>query len=636
MKSWKQTSSLLLTFVVATLTLLLILLATLQYRWLGQVNESGLKQRRVSLHAQATQFSLDFDREVSRAFFHFQMSMSTSRGTSLNEPDRDYVDRYREWLTKSPYPQLVSDVFRVRANEQRQIVLEQLNYNESRLVPVEWPAEFVNLRQKFERDHKSITSGKEMFLRSSIKPIDEEIPALVIALPAIQISTQTNEVKITDYSSSFVFTIVALDLNFVRQELIPSLARRYFSGETGLDFDLTIVNRNVAHETVFHSGLHSSGEALASGDAAVNLFAIRHDEFNYLMGDQSSDIESSSKNEPASPGPVSLSVAKTQGGTNNSASAPVNEQDGIWRLVVRHRAGSLDAAVASVHHRNLFISFSVLLLLGASIWLIIISVRRAERLANHQMQFVAGVSHELRTPLAVICSAGENLVDGVVTDGQQTRRYGKLILNEGRRLTEMVEQILEFSSQRSGQKTYAFRPVKIDGIIKHVLAICETQLTEGGVHVEQDIAPDLPPMLADASALKRALQNLLSNAIKYGGEAKWIKISAHLSANGRESEVRLSVEDKGLGIDAGELAHIFEPFRRGREAVAAQVHGNGLGLSLVQYIAEAHGGRVTVKSELKSGSRFTIHIPVTPAKVEAGAGISIPENYESANTAHRG
>ena len=114
-----------------------------------------------------------------------------------------------------------------------------------------------------------------------------------------------------------------------------------------------------------------------------------------------------------------------------------------------------------------------------------------------------------------------------------------------------------------------------------------------------------PVVDVDRMALSQALQNLILNSIKYSNGDPWMRISAE---NGG-STVKLTVEDRGIGISKNDLRQIFEPFYRAKEVVDAQIHGNGLGLSLVKQIAEAHGGRVTAVSEAGKGSRFTIEIP---------------------------
>jgi signal transduction histidine kinase len=135
-------------------------------------------------------------------------------------------------------------------------------------------------------------------------------------------------------------------------------------------------------------------------------------------------------------------------------------------VVLKHPAGSLETAVNAARRRNLILSSGILAVLGASMGLLVLSTRRAQRLARQQMEFVAAVSHELRTPLAVIRSAAENLADGVVHDEAQIRKYGDLMRNEGRRLTEMVEQILELAGIQSGQRGFALRPVQLDGLLR--------------------------------------------------------------------------------------------------------------------------------------------------------------------------
>jgi signal transduction histidine kinase len=153
------------------------------------------------------------------------------------------------------------------------------------------------------------------------------------------------------------------------------------------------------------------------------------------------------------------------------------------------------------------------------------------------------------------------------------------------------------------------RPVEVAELIEQTLAACQTQIIESGCRVEKEVASNLPPVMADAAALRHALQNLLSNALKYGGEGRWVKLAAQAQTGEQGTEVSITVEDRGLGIPPSDLPHIFEPFYRGREVVAAQIRGNGLGLSLVKHIVEAHRGRVSVTSAPGRGSAFTVHLP---------------------------
>jgi signal transduction histidine kinase len=276
-----------------------------------------------------------------------------------------------------------------------------------------------------------------------------------------------------------------------------------------------------------------------------------------------------------------------------------------WRLVVQHPSGSLEQAVGSVRRRNLLVSSGILAVLGVSIGFLVVSTRRAQGLARQQMEFVAAVSHELRTPLAVIRSAADNLAEGVVRDEGQVRKYGELVRGEGRRLSEMVEQILELAGIHSGQRGFALAPVPVLPLLRDIMSASSTLVEEAGMAVDYDVPDALPPVLGDEQALRRLFQNLVSNAIKYGAPGGWIGLTAR--ASGRE--VAVTVADRGIGIEPAEQPRIFEPFYRAPGVISAQINGAGLGLSLVQRIVEAHGGRISVRSAPGHGSEFTIHLP---------------------------
>ena len=218
-----------------------------------------------------------------------------------------------------------------------------------------------------------------------------------------------------------------------------------------------------------------------------------------------------------------------------------------WELLLKHQAGSLEAAVGAVRRRNLIVSMSILGILGASMCLLLLSTRRAQRLARQQTEFVATVSHELRTPLAVIRSAAENLADGIVGEEGQVRKYGELMRAEGRRLTDMVEEILEFSGIESGERRLTAVPVDVAPLLREAIERAAVLSEPAGVDVELAVQDDLPPVLGDGPALMRVLQNLLANALKYG--RRWeVGRRGCPPACGRD--VIITVSDRGIGIDA--------------------------------------------------------------------------------------
>src|SRR5882672_563008 len=233
----------------------------------------------------------------------------------------------------------------------------------------------------------------------------------------------------------------------------------------------------------------------------------------------------------------------------------------------------------------------------------------AVQLAKLQMDFVASISHELRTPLAVIRSAAENIADGVVEGKDQLAKYGSVIRKQSRQMTDLVNQILLFVSTRERRNHYILQSLQVSEIVISAVENTAELVREAGFVVEQHVEPDLPCVMGDLPALSRCVQNLMGNAIKYGAQARWVGIRAFREKSGHHGEVRISVQDRGIGIDKADLPHIFEPFYRSSAVRAAQIHGTGLGLPLARSIAEAMGGRLTVESKLGGGSVFTLHLP---------------------------
>jgi signal transduction histidine kinase len=279
-------------------------------------------------------------------------------------------------------------------------------------------------------------------------------------------------------------------------------------------------------------------------------------------------------------------------------------------LVVKNKAGSLEALVENARLHILLFSFIMLVLLAGSSVMLMLATVRARRLAQQQMEFVAGVSHELRTPLTVIQSTSYNLSQGTIQDPSRVQQYGDVIQREARRLINQIERMLSFAGIQSGRRVYDLQPTNVTEIAERSLAEYAVPFAEDGWQIEQHFAEDLPLVLTDGPALESALKNLFENGLKYAAQGKWLSVSACEAQGAKGREVQITVVDRGPGIAAKDLPHIFEPFYRGR-SVSGTTSGAGLGLCLVERNLRALGGSVTVKSAPGDGASFTLHLPVS-------------------------
>ncbi len=256
---------------------------------------------------------------------------------------------------------------------------------------------------------------------------------------------------------------------------------------------------------------------------------------------------------------------------------------------------------------NMGLSVLIAAVLLGGITMALRTASRQMKLSQMKSDFVSNVSHELRTPLASIRVFGEFLRLGRVQDQEKVREYGEYIETESRRLTGLVNNILDFAKIESGRKTYQFESSDLGQVVADTLKTFEVRLRHSGFHIAlEGPGAELPPTRLDPDAISQAVSNLLDNAVKYSGGAKDIGVS--LAAD--DGFVVVSVKDQGIGISRDEQKRIFERFHRVSTGLVHDVKGSGLGLSIVNHIVEAHGGKVTVQSEPGKGSVFSIRLPV--------------------------
>ena len=599
-RSWF--SALIIAGVISLLTLFL----GLQYMWLTEVSEATRERMHKRVETDAHRFAEDFDREMQAAYYNFQTPAAVWKDSAWEE----FSARYDFWKQKTLYPELIRGIYFFGKDP----ASTPLKYDPAHraFVPAEADPTLIDIRDRYAKDPRS-------------GPVYDD--ALAMVLPIFESEKRMEHVMIRRVGiprsgapmvalpERFGSLIILLDDSTIKQHVLPDLTQKYFPEG---DFKLDVLNR--ADQPVF------STQDLTASDTTANMFDMSPDNLLFFTArdavpkvpeerqagvviDQRVESHTLSRTETVEgkTGTFNLELRTPgeKGRLRTSMLAGTTGGGEPWKLRIQHVSGSIETFVRGERNKSFLIGLGVYILLVGGIIAILLSAMRSRAFARRQIDFVSSVSHEFRTPLAVIYSAGENLADGVAKEENQVSRYGELIKGEGKKLSAMVEQILEFAGANSGKQKYRFSSTNVQEVVNDALNECRPLIDSGGFTVETDLQSDLPSLNADGLALSSAIQNLVANSIKYANGSKWIKISAR---NG-DGRVKIAVEDKGIGIAASDLRQIFEPFYRSKEVVDAQISGNGLGLNLVKKIVEAHDGKISVESTPGVGSTFTIDLP---------------------------
>ncbi len=562
---------------LGALFLLCAILGHLQYRWIDEVSTASTKRLHANLRTSLEQISENFNSDLATACRALQSSGMDA--DSAPGPVEDKVAaRYAQWKRTGTHTQMFSRIARA-VPQGEALAMRDLNLQTAVFGPAEWPAGWQGLKERLETRLAADPRrpGRGPGLES---PAD----GAVFELPILEPRRDADGPPFRRREAGWL--IFEINVPYARETVIPELLKHYLPGGGERDYQVEVISRAAPPAIIYQSDPTSPSKIERAADASAGLFDVRFDEIFHHR-------------------PMPRSFGR--------GFRPEHGAGGRWQIYVRHRAGSLEAVVARVRLHNLAVTGSILLLILITGGALLRFTRRSQRLAELQMEFVAGVSHELRTPLTVIHTAAYNLQGRMAREPGQVERYGALIQRESGRLKELVEQVLQFSGAQAGARVIQeTEPLSVDRIIDETVEASRGVIQDSHCTIEKHIEPELPRIMADATALKHALENLLNNAVKYGAGGGWIGISAQSVGGASPAQVEIRVADRGPGIPAEEQEHIFDPFYRGRRALQDQVHGTGLGLSLAKRIVEAHGGTIRVRSSAASGTEFIVRIPAAP------------------------
>ena len=286
--------------------------------------------------------------------------------------------------------------------------------------------------------------------------------------------------------------------------------------------------------------------------------------------------------------------------------APYEQHREIWGLRTSYGPRPIPEIVSASTRPQQALMIVLAIAMALGVFLVAGAAAREVRVAELKSNFVASVSHDLKTPLALIQLFAETLELGRVRTPERAQEYYRIINGESKKLTRLIENILDFSRMEAGLRPYRMEPADLSESLTKVLSRMETQFSQGNFDIATAIEPNLPRVLADEGAAEQAIENLLANAMKYSGDSKRIEVEARRA----DGHIVVSVTDHGIGISRREQGRIFRKFYRVQRELGGGPQGTGLGLAIVDHTMRGHGGHVRVHSEPERGSTFSLYFPI--------------------------
>jgi len=340
------------------------------------------------------------------------------------------------------YPELIQRVLLVQPADSGGLRMSAYNTGTQRFDPIDWPADLASLRPQLALPFRRYEAfGVRTFTGVAVA----EQPLVVHPLSVSPLSGLP-----ASFDNADAWLLLALDQQLLLNTILPEAIRENL--DQADSFEYQIARDGFPRQVIYRS---NPDARMDTPDESVSLLELRRE---YLRSETGANRRSARF--PIGDTSAEVVVQARLHRWHNVKTvlpgvpaAPLNE-GGVWRLDIRHRAGSLEAAVARMRRGNLLLSFAMLALVAVAIAILALAARRAHRLSEAKLAFAAAVSHELRTPLAAICSAADNLSAGIATEPAKARQYGAAILEQGRYLSGLVEQILGFAGAHFGSRQF--------------------------------------------------------------------------------------------------------------------------------------------------------------------------------------
>ena len=626
--------------LIAACCLMLAVLASMQLSWIKRANDARRQQVMAAVRSSIRVFSRSLHKEVSHLLTVFRA-----------DPNWDHSERARRlaealfvWHESSGHGPAIKRILFHDASDPATPRLAELKLAEQRWEPVRPEQGYQDLEirlQSTSARHRRVIGMPWLSTwlyypdhSALVRPVGKLAKEPVSGRPDLAFAG---------------YLVLQLDLEHIRQRILPTLVRGHFRAMAGnvlfdvalaVDDEVTDFYRSDRADPLDPDARTGSS---ASGANALSAGGVRLVTGGRATADVGRQVLLRASSVPSpvarvggiqrvalrarAPDPDSIEIARyprsrqhaeaSAGGTAVLPFTPdrprlflAGDRQHRLEVIVKHVDGSLEDVLALQYRRSIAMGSGLLLLLAGAMALVVVSLRRASRLASMRLEFATAVSHELRTPVTAIRAMGDNIAEGVLGTSKQALVYGRLIRDEGQRLSEMIEQALKLVSLDSGSIRFDVVPVDAVAAADDAVATARPMINRAGFVLERSEADEIPPVLADEKALRQSLENLLSNAVKYGLPGRWVKLEVATTTVGERPEVEISVHDRGMGVPPKEARSIFEPYHRSVGANHSKVPGFGLGLNLAKRMVDGMGGRLTLRSVPGQGSVFTIHLPV--------------------------